>query len=400
VKRLLLVGVGRMGAPYVTAAHELGFAVSVADLPRRLARLRLAAGDSPRPVETDALEAWYSTARAAAAEAPPDAVVAFTEQHVVPAALVADELGLPGVGLRAALVSRNKALQRELFARHGIPQPAFRVVFDRAAPEASVYPLVVKPLDRSGSSGVAVVDSPEALAAAAAELEPPFLVEEYLDGPERSCEALVAGGEVVFASLTEKILTPPPECVELGHVVPAPEDAAAVRALAQDVVSALGMRAGIVHLEVKLCAEGPRVVEVAVRSPGDHIMELVRLATAVDLFAGVVAVAAGQRPDLAPSRRGHAAVWFPAPAPGVVTELEGLDALAALPGFHAHTIHVAVGSTVPPLRSSGDRIGAVLVSADSREELEERLALARSTLRIEVRGSRRSRAAGRAPPAA
>jgi hypothetical protein len=51
-----------------------------------------------------------------------DAVLAFSVQHVVTAARLAAELGLPGFRLRAALTSRNKHVQRDLFGRHNLSQ--------------------------------------------------------------------------------------------------------------------------------------------------------------------------------------------------------------------------------------------------------------------------------------
>ena len=50
-------------------------------------------------------------AAAAAMACTQSGVLAFSEPHVLGAALVQDEYGLPGPSLRAAVTSRNKALQ-------------------------------------------------------------------------------------------------------------------------------------------------------------------------------------------------------------------------------------------------------------------------------------------------
>ena len=84
-------------------------------------RLGARAGDSRRLVENSDDEAWIAAAAAALREdGPVIGVIPFSEPHVRPAALLAEELGLPGPGLRAAWTSRNKYLQRELFARQGL----------------------------------------------------------------------------------------------------------------------------------------------------------------------------------------------------------------------------------------------------------------------------------------
>ena len=160
-RRLLLVGMGRMGAPYVEAAHRRDLAVSLVESRSRLAdaetRALLQAGDRTYGVSTGADQAWYEAASAALSEAPIDAIVAFSDAHVIAAALIAAELEPPGPGLRAAPVSRGKALQRTLFSRKGLPQPSFhraRSAHDAVRWARGRYPVVGKPVSESGSLGV------------------------------------------------------------------------------------------------------------------------------------------------------------------------------------------------------------------------------------------------------
>jgi hypothetical protein len=115
--RLLLIGMGGQGRQYLSCAHDDDADVSVLDHPSSFAspvfRAMLRPGDRTYPVPEGAgMEEWLAVAGAAIAEGPPDGVVAFGESHVLPAAIVAAELGLPGPGMRAALISRNKFLQR------------------------------------------------------------------------------------------------------------------------------------------------------------------------------------------------------------------------------------------------------------------------------------------------
>jgi biotin carboxylase len=412
-QRLLLVGVGEMGRGYLSAAHARGVAVSVVETSPRLETLRAAGllepADRGFPVGGRSEPFWFAAARAAAADASIDGVVAFSERHVVAAGLLADELGLRGPGLRAAVASRNKALQRHAFERAGLLQPLFALAEtqdDAAAWAARRYPVVVKPLDGTGSSRVEIVADEHALRASgsAADSPVPFLVEEFLGGPERSCEAIVADGRLAFAILTEKETTSPPTCVELAHSIPAPEPAivAGMEDAAHRVARALGMRDGIMHLELKLEADGPHVLEVAVRTPGDFIMDIAELATGLDLYGAVVDVALGRTVDARPRRQRAAGVWFPAPPVGTVAGVDGLERLPELPGVVRCDLRLSVGDRIPPLRSSRDRIGAVVVEAPDRKTLAARLEAAKRALRIDVvadgaRGTRAVRAA-RAEP--
>ncbi len=405
-RRLLLVGMGSLGRPYLESAHRKGLACAVLDLPANAERASglLGQGDAWYPVRDDTRESWFLAAGAALADGPADGVIGFGDPQVIPAALIAAELGLPGPGLLAALVSRNKLLSRELLARAGIAQPEFTsagTAEEAIGWAAGRYPVVLKPLSGQGSLGVAVAADAAGIRRWASEPGRPatFLAERYLPGPELSCEAVVAGGDVVFANVTEKTTTAPPYCVELAHQVPA-RDAGLARdaeALTRAVAAAVGMTAGIIHAEVKAEPDGVYLVEFAVRMPGDRLMEVIRLATGVSLFDAMVDIAVGLPPDVTIRRRAAAAVWFPQPPPGRVTAISGAAEVPALPGVVGSHLKFREGREIPPLRSSHDRLGWVLLAAADRAELAARLDTVRATLRVAVAGADAPRPASEAP---
>ncbi|WP_234434067.1 hypothetical protein [Streptomyces sp. NRRL F-5126] len=159
-KDLLVVGVGTMGRPYLEAAARLGVRVraveSAATWDHRPQALAEAFHRAPAGPE----ELWNLAVNRAVAEHVPGGVVAFAEPQVLSAALAQDRLALPGPSLHAAVISRNKALQRTTFADHGVQQPEFRLVASVADARAWMLqrlPVVVKPLTRAGSEGVELV---------------------------------------------------------------------------------------------------------------------------------------------------------------------------------------------------------------------------------------------------
>ena len=335
------------------------------------------------------LEEWLAAAGAALADFPVDGVVAFSEPHVLPAALIAEELGLPGPGLRAATVSRNKFLQREAWVRAGLPQPVYHLATSpdsACAWSAKHFPVVVKPLDGSGSEGVRVVeDESELRAWASAEAGAgPFLCEQYVSGPEYSCELLIQGGQVVFANVTEKLTTPPPYFVEIGHRVPAASctatTAETITRSAMAATAAIGMRDGIAHVEMRDVDGRACLMEIAVRTPGDFIMDIVQLATGVDLFRAVIAISLRRVPETAPTGRGVACVWFPSPPAASPVPVDALRTAADLPGVVRVDILAQPDCVVAPLRSSLDRVGSVVLQAAGDDELDTRLCAVRASL--------------------
>jgi biotin carboxylase len=338
-----------------------------------------------------------------AAARPVAAVVPGLEYAVPAAAALAGKLGLPGATEQAALALRDKIRLREVTSAGGVRNPRWREVHgpDDILAFAGDGPVVLKPANRQASVGVQLLDRVDAAVAAqawertsaASEYEQipdralrwRYLVEERLDGPEYSVEALVRDGEVVFENVSAKTIVPGPYPIELGHLVPAPLDAAttaqfatAIRAL----VAATGFGTGILHAEWILTADGPALVECAGRCPGDHLIDLIDLAygakvrlTLIDLLAG--------RPTVLPAEPLQAAaIRFLTAEPGTVTSVTGTDRARELPGVRDVAVDVDLGSVIGSWTSSWDRPGHVLVTGTDPAAAQHAALTAAAAVRI------------------
>lgn len=270
---LLLIGAGIMGRGYVDAARDLGLRTVLLDEGAWRERHESSVAyfeEAPGASESH----WLQAGLDAAGRHRPQGVVPFSELHVLAAARVQDRLGLPGPSLPAAEASRDKAVQRALFAHAGLPQPDYVLAGDAdqaAAWSSGRYPVVVKPLRGMGSVGVRCVGGEAELRAdlARRNLDRPVLVEEYLDSPEYSWEGLVERGEVLFGNHTRKVTTGPPEFVELQHQLPyLPADRDRLDQQVAALVAAAGIRTGFVHLEYRDDGSTLRPMEFAVRTRG------------------------------------------------------------------------------------------------------------------------------------
>ncbi|MEZ7003343.1 ATP-grasp domain-containing protein [Streptomyces sp. AD55] len=392
-RELLLVGVGVMGRPYLEAAARLGLRVRAVESAAAWDGRPLHLAERFHRVDGAHDESWVRAVTEAAAEGPPDGLIAFAEPHVLAGALAQERHGLRGPSLHAAVVSRNKALQRATFAAHGVPQPAHvhvASVADARQWMLDRLPVVVKPLTLAGSRGVELVSDAaavdEVIARRAA--EGGVLVEEAVEGPEYSWDALLRDGEVLFSNVTAKETTPPPRFVELAHRCGHRfEDglAAQVDDLTTRVCAAAGMRTGLVHLEFKVGASGPVLIEIAVRTPGDYLPDAIGRTYGFDLYEAMVRLATGL--PLAPLPRrpvSYAATVFPTAEPGTIREITGTDEVLAHPAVVRVRLRKGPGDTVLPLTSSGRRLGHVLVDAATPGEREDALKFVRETLRVHV----------------
>lgn len=310
------------------------------------------------------VDAAIAAARDLFARLPFAGVLCYDELRIWAAARIAEALGVPASTPDAVLACRDKRLTRQRMEEMCPGAVRSIAVSDaagaRRAAEAIGYPVVLKPRALAGSEGVTRVDRPDqvnrefAFADGARFDEAPrfaegVLVEEYLDGPEITVDAIVRHGEVRPAFISHKKQDQAPTFEETGHVVISGDpllDDESLRAAVQSAHTALGFEHGVTHTEVRLTGKGPRIVEVNGRLGGDLIPYVGRLATGVDLAVAAGRLAAGEIPDLTPTRRWTGAIRFYYPPHDMVLEEVRLDSDRLPPGIWE----------VKPLAEPGSRL--------------------------------------------
>ena len=115
----------------------------------------------------------------------------------VTVAYVAEKMGFVSNSVECVYKSTNKHAMRRCFEENEDPSPKSIKVASVTSelPEELSYPVIVKPADRSGSRGIARVNSAEELQMAIAgalnvSFSKEVLVEEYFEGKEYSVEYL------------------------------------------------------------------------------------------------------------------------------------------------------------------------------------------------------------------
>ncbi|MEV5981317.1 ATP-grasp domain-containing protein [Streptomyces sp. NPDC052114] len=277
----------------------------------------LAGSTAVDPSDTNSL---IEAARSVAAHRKVRGVLCYDEALILPAAQVAEALGLPGPSVTAVRNCRDKNRTRALLRDAGLPQPRYALVADLAEAGAAAewigYPVVVKPRGLGASRGVALVRSAADLARLFADARaadypgvPTYragiLVEEYLEGPEISVDSAVHDGRCLPMFLARKEVGLSPYFEETGHMVSADDrllDDPALRWVLDRTHRALGFTDGITHTELRLTSRGFVVIEVNGRLGGDLIPYLGSLATGIDPGLVAVDVAVRTAPDLTRDR--------------------------------------------------------------------------------------------------
>jgi biotin carboxylase len=369
--RALVVGAGPGQLGLLAAARARGIPVVVCDRDEQAIGLRLAERHALVSTEDEAgIELVAREEEVAGLIAP------GIDRPVAILARIAARLGLPHpLDPETAEIAVSKVLQRERFDATGVPQPRWEVV---DAPDATValeLPLVVKPPDQQGQVAISVVSSQDELgpaidAAIAASAKGQALVEELVDGPEVTVNAFSIGGVFHALTVTDRLTADPPAFgVALAHVWPSELDVGAVVEVARAAAEAVGVREGPTYTQLRVGADGPKVMELAARLGGGHDAELCEVALRIDLNALVLAGALG-RPVSVPQARpaGGACVRFLVAPPGRLVSVEGIREALEVPGVVDAVPYRPPGWEFGILRTGHDRAGFVLAHGESRAE--------------------------------
>lgn len=300
-------------------------------------------------VDTSDPEKLLAAAREVASQHRVSGVLCWDELKMAGTALVAAELGLPGVGPDVIDRCRDKHRTRRALAAAGVPQPDSVLVGSpeqaTSAAEQLGFPVVLKPRALGASMGVRRADSAEDVAACyaharaahvpiARHYEVGVLVESYVDGPEISVDCAVVDSRVHRLCVARKTSGFPPFFEEVQHVVDGADPLLAepdLGAVLQRAHDALGFTAGMTHVELRRDSAGWRVIEVNCRLGGDLIPHLGAIATGVDPAKVAAAIALGRRVEVEPGSRCVAGVRFFYPDRALTVERVVVDD-AALPG--------------------------------------------------------------------
>ena len=314
-------------------------------------------------------------------------IASSSEYFVGIAAKLAKYFNLPGPDPDAISLCRNKEKQRLKMFRAGIGVPAYQKaarVTEAAAFVGKVgFPVVLKPVAGSGSIGVRLCRNLAEVTQHAELLlkrtvnecglcqTNEILVEQYIDGDEYSVETF--GQEIV--GITKKHLGTEPYFVETGHDFPAFISTATRLAIAETVLKSLkilNLNWGPAHTEVRLNSEGVFVIEVNPRLAGGFIPELVRYSSGIDLIAETINLFLGRPTCLMPQRQFFSSIRFIlSGTSGILAKVEGLKKARQLPGIEEVSMYRKPGEKVSSFGDFRDRIGHVISTGESAQEVCE-----------------------------
>lgn len=306
MKKILLLGGSAQQIIAIETAKRLGYYTVLCDF----------LTDNPGQYHADKFYLVSTTDKDAVLEVAQkekiDGILAYASDPAAPtAAYIAEKMGLPGNPYRSVEILCNKDKFREFLKNNGFDTPLSKGYSDKETALGDIdeytLPIIIKPVDSSGSKGVTVLkgknDISEAVDFAFSfSRSHRIIIEEFIEKKHKYLiggDVFIKDGKIILWGLLnchrDKNVNP---LVPVGKSYPLMlenEDTCKVRETLQKIVDKLGIEFGSMNVEL-VVDKNNRVfpIDMGPRAGGNMIPDLLGMIFGADVVEMAVQTAMGQ----------------------------------------------------------------------------------------------------------
>lgn len=309
MKKLLILGAMEMHVPLIKRAKEMGNYVITFDYIPENPGHKLA--DEAYFDSTTDLDAVLELSK----KLNIDGIMTYNSDPAAPtAAYVAEKLGLPGNPYQSVKIMSEKNLFRDFLITNGLNAPKFGNYLNIEDALCHIndfsFPIIIKPVDSSGSKGVTVVnnvnDVQNAIECALEKSRSKkFIIEEYIEpvGKQLHGDGFVQNGKVVFLHLgdhhfdsTMNNLVPYSTTYPTEHSV---EIVNACKNQIQDFMSKVGFKNGGFNVELRISNKDnkPYIIDIGARNGGNFTPKVIEYGSGFNFLDRAIKIALGESID-------------------------------------------------------------------------------------------------------
>lgn len=382
-KKLLLLGAMPTHVPVINRAKERGMYVITCDyIPENVGH---SIADEAHYDSTTDFDAVLSLAK----NCNVDGIMTFnSDPAAATAAYVSECLGLPSSGYDAVSIMSAKDKFRGFLRDNGFNVPRFNqyTAFEELWVDRMSFhfPVMIKPVDSSGSKGVSVVEDishlencfKEALLYSRCKR---IIVEEFIipRGAQIHGNAFVKDGKIEFIYLGDHHFDPDiNNLLPISTTWPSVRDSEEIKAVGNEVqrfITTVGYRQGGIDIEARISATDGKIylIEVGPRNGGDYVPIAIQMASGFNFIDAWLDCVLGEEHEQSTvQKKGFCCyIVIHAKSEGILKEVRISPTLQkCVVERHDYLqpgAYVGVGS------SSKNTIGIILASFDSMEEMQD-----------------------------
>lgn len=321
-------------------------------------------------------------------------LTAATDLPIRTISILSSKMGLKSLPVEVACYSTDKLLMIEKFAEYGVNIPQYLKIKDASEARKFNFPGVLKPSVGSGSRGIKYVSDFERLNDSVRYTKKYsksdyLLLEEYIGGKEVSVEIIVIEGDINILQITDKVTTGFPHFVELKHYQPSilsNYEQELIKIEARKAVKSLNIMNGPAHVEIKVYKNKAYVIEVGARLGGDFITsDLVPLSTGINMVGLMIDIFTENKiENIKNVYTKNSAVYFLSSEPGIIKSIDVNEKIKEIKGLKKFGFFKKEGDVIQNIKNSNDRIGYIIVQANSREECDNVITCASKLINIVI----------------
>ena len=310
---------------------------------------------------------------------------ACTDQALLTVANVSEKLGLPCyISYQTGLNVTNKLYMKKVLVENNIPTAKYSILdnIDTSILKTFNFPIVVKPVDCNSSKGVKKVESVEEYKIYLNEAinysrTKTAIVEEFKLGNEISADFYIENGEAKYLSATTSLKIKNKNsftivCSEYPAINEYQEKE--ITKIAKDIAKAFDL--DNCPLLIQLIEENGTfyVLEFSARMGGGSKYNLIKVLSGVDIMSKYVDRILGNFPNVVHSKQvNYCKIIYIYCNPGIFDHIEGLAELKNKGIVDSYFEYKTQGMEITKAETSGDRPAGYLVTANTSEELNEKI---------------------------
>ena len=389
-KTILFVGGGLETIPGVRLAKSIGLHVIVSDI-NPDAPCMIEADDFLISNTYDVKSTLVSAKKFHETRKKINGVICMASDVPLTVAKVASGLKLPGISIDSAKIVTDKVLMKDCFKRNNLPIPKYKEIFDLVDLKSELksfdYPFIIKPVDSRGARGVLKVTNNIDLGWAylhAKSFSPSgrVLIEQYLEGPQVSTEALVINEKVFNIGFSDRnyefLEKYAPFIIENGGDLPShlnKNEQNLILKTFEKTAKALKIKNGVLKGDMVLSKGDPYIIEVAARLSGGYFCSHeIPLNTGVDFVGNAIMIALGNKineKELIKKINKPVCQRYFFPKPGKVVNISIPKWINNNKQIKLFEIRVKLGDIIPEPTDHPARAGVVICVGETSNEAKK-----------------------------
>ena len=387
MKKIMILGAGVYQVPLIKKAKELGFYVIVSTIRGDYPGLKFA--DKIYYADTKDYESILKIAK----EEKIDGILTTgTDVAMISVGKVNQEMHLNGITFYTSTKCTDKLRMKEMFSSEVNHSKFEKVkITDNIVLPDYDYPYMLKAVDSSGSRGIFKIANESEVENAIDSIRKVtkkdyFLCEEFIEGHEIGCEALVYNGEVKFIVPHDKIVYHSNSDVPLGHIFPyscSENELNEIQNQMTFAINSLGINNCVVNADIIISNEKPYIIEIGARAGATGIPELMSIYLGVNYYELMLNLCLGKYDEIELSQKKVAiSKLLHVEKTGILLEqyVNNYDDFTNVNVDFDYNI----GDRVDKFVTGQDRIGQIVVYGDSLEEVSKKLSQVEKSIVLKI----------------